>query len=160
MGRAVVKIKDRYFEWSSIVDAPISYGMTFEQLMGYYRYQYGQSGVEGLERDRAKLEETGTTYRRHTAEEVIDMNRAGENEEKLTADEIYERFRGEVEMIADWMAAASVKDQKIDLDYLQDRFGLSDQLRSIIWNTLNAADMDATSMNIPHEYEQRHNFAE
>jgi hypothetical protein len=65
-----------------------------------------------------------------------------------------------VEMIADWMAAASVKDQKIDLDYLQDRFGLSDQLRSIIWNTLNVADMDATSMNIPHEYEQRHNFAE
>lgn len=63
-----------------------------------------------------------------------------------------------VEMIADWMAAASVKDKNIDLDYLEGRFGISLQLRHIIENTLWCADMDAINYRIPKEFEQKANF--
>lgn len=63
------------------------------------------------------------------------------------------------EMVADWMAAASIKDKNIDLDYLQRRFNLSPQLRHIIYNTLWAADMDAINNNVPLEYQQIMNFA-
>ena len=64
-----------------------------------------------------------------------------------------------VEMIADWMAAASVKDANIDLDYLQERFKLSPQLCSIIHNTLWSADMDAINFRIPDDVMQKQNFA-
>uniref|UniRef100_A0A6H1ZAN7 Uncharacterized protein n=1 Tax=viral metagenome TaxID=1070528 RepID=A0A6H1ZAN7_9ZZZZ len=67
-----------------------------------------------------------------------------------------------VEMIADWMAAASTKksvnNNHIDLDYLQKRFNISPQLRRIIAETLWCADMDAIDCKIPPEYQQINNF--
>jgi hypothetical protein len=67
-----------------------------------------------------------------------------------------------VEMLADWMAAASthksVSNKHVDLDYLQNRFNLSPQLRRIIANTLLAADMDAINSRVPLEYMPIDNF--
>jgi len=63
-----------------------------------------------------------------------------------------------IEMLADWMAAASVKNANIDLDYLQKRFNLSPQLRNIIANTLWCADMDTINYKVPVEYQQINNF--
>ena len=63
-----------------------------------------------------------------------------------------------VEMLADWMAAASVKNANIDLDYLQKRFNLSPQLRNIIANTLWCADIDIINYKVPVEYQQINNF--
>lgn len=57
-----------------------------------------------------------------------------------------------VEMLADWMAAASVKDSHIDMDYLQNRFNLSPQLRNIIENTLREADFDDATLHIPPQF--------
>jgi hypothetical protein len=45
-----------------------------------------------------------------------------------------------IEMVCDWKAAAFMKGQTVNLDILQERFGLSDQLRSIIANTLEILD--------------------
>lgn len=64
-----------------------------------------------------------------------------------------------IEMIADWMAAASVKDKGIDVDYLVTRFNLSPQLVSIIVNTLWCADMDNINFRIPSEFSQKSNFS-
>lgn len=67
-----------------------------------------------------------------------------------------------VEMIADWMAAASTKksvsNKHVDLGYLQNRFNLSPQLRRIIANTLWAADMDTINYRVPFEYMPMDNF--
>lgn len=63
-----------------------------------------------------------------------------------------------VEMLADWMAASSVKNKPMDLDYLQRRFYLSPQLRHIIANTLYEADMDSMFMHVPLEFQQINNF--
>jgi hypothetical protein len=46
-----------------------------------------------------------------------------------------------VEMVADWMAAAGAKNQQVNLDYLAERFGISDQLVEIIANTLREEDL-------------------
>lgn len=54
-----------------------------------------------------------------------------------------------VEMVCDWMAAAEKKNVAIDMDYLQSRFGISLQLRSIIENTLKEIDNETVSNNIP-----------
>lgn len=46
-----------------------------------------------------------------------------------------------VEMVSDWMAAAQAKGTHIDLAYLAKRFSISDQLVSIIANTLREDDL-------------------
>ena len=63
-----------------------------------------------------------------------------------------------VEMLADWMAATSVKNASVNLDYLQERFSISPQLRNIIANTLRCADMDAINCIVPIEYQPIRNF--
>jgi len=63
-----------------------------------------------------------------------------------------------MEMVADWMAAASKKGSSIDLAYLSKRFGISEQLCKIIENTLWAADMDNVNYRIPPEFAMSQNF--
>ena len=45
-----------------------------------------------------------------------------------------------VEMVCDWNAAAFLKGQEVNLDYLAGRFGISDQLKEIIANTLKTLE--------------------
>lgn len=54
-----------------------------------------------------------------------------------------------VEMVADWMAAAEAKSQSINMEYLIDRFGISDQLVNIIMNTLQDIDYDNAIYGVP-----------
>lgn len=63
-----------------------------------------------------------------------------------------------VEMLADWMAAASVKNAPMNLEYLKKRFNISDQLLSIIKNTLWSADYSMIDNQIPEQFSQRSNF--
>jgi hypothetical protein len=45
-----------------------------------------------------------------------------------------------IEMVCDWKAAAYLKGETPNMDYLVQRFNISDQLRNIIVNTLNWLD--------------------
>lgn len=42
-----------------------------------------------------------------------------------------------VEMVCDWQAAAYIKGNEIDMEYLSKRFDLSEQLSNVIRNTIN-----------------------
>lgn len=53
-----------------------------------------------------------------------------------------------VEMVCDWMAAAEKKGVPVDMDYLQKRFDLSPQLRSIIENQFREIDTETISNNM------------
>lgn len=64
-----------------------------------------------------------------------------------------------VEMVCDWMAAASVKEGHVNLGYLQERFHVSPQLRRIIENTLWSADMDCINNRVPMEFWPIINFS-
>lgn len=91
MSRAIVKIKDKYFIWSSIVDAPITYGLTLDQLKEWHKEEYGRS--VDIEERLERVEKYGTSLQRFTnVEKLIRLNRAGDNEEQLTLDEIYEKY--------------------------------------------------------------------
>ena len=54
-----------------------------------------------------------------------------------------------IEMLCDWLAAAEEKKVHIDLGYLQQRFGLSDQLVRIFRNTLEDIDFQSRAHNAP-----------
>jgi len=90
MGRCIVKLKDVYFEWSSVVDAPVTYGMKKEDFIDYYREEYGRSGMEELLKRLERVEKSGTSLLTQvSAEELLTFNRAGEKESCLSLDEIY-----------------------------------------------------------------------
>ena len=90
MARAIIKIKDKYLEWSTVVDSPVTYGMTLDELKSYYKDEYGRRGLERLQFRLERVEKTGTSYfYPKTVEEVIGGNRAGPGETELTLDEIY-----------------------------------------------------------------------
>lgn len=83
MGRWLVRTDDdRFLEWSSIVDAPITMLMTRAELEEYVRDEYGREGLSRLNDriERAqKLSEIG-------------WNRAGEGEASLSPEEIIVRY--------------------------------------------------------------------
>ncbi len=61
-----------------------------------------------------------------------------------------------VEMVCDWMAAAEKKGVLVDMDYLQKRFDISPQLRSIIENTFKEIDNETISNNAPRGVFYKH----
>ncbi len=95
MGTGIIKIKDRYFEWSTIVDAPVTCGMTLGELNEYIQETYGKSGTDELPSRMSRVFMRGTSFHNMTLDDVISGNRAGEHEACLTADEIYEKYKGD-----------------------------------------------------------------
>lgn len=98
MPRYIVKLSDGsdswYMEWSTIVDAPVSDGMSLEDFRKYYRDMYGSYEYGSLEDRLARVEEKGTSALNGyaSADEVISWNRAGPRETKLTKAQIIETF--------------------------------------------------------------------
>lgn len=89
MPRYICKIEDKYFEWSTIVDAPVTYGMTLEEFTQYYREEYGEQGMRDLPERMERVEAKGTSALAYgSLDELLECNRAGENDEELTREEI------------------------------------------------------------------------
>jgi len=91
----IIKIKDLYFEWSTISDSPATLGMTLDEFQDYYRAEYGRRGMRELPERLERTEKKGTSaFQDDSVEDTIFHNRAGDDEETLSADEIYEKYRG------------------------------------------------------------------
>jgi hypothetical protein len=86
MARGIIKLHDdEYVEWSTVVDAPVSYIMNRKDAIS----EWGEDRV-------LRADTHGTSYRDippTTAEEYVEYNRAGDNEECLTLDEIRRHYR-------------------------------------------------------------------
>lgn len=54
-----------------------------------------------------------------------------------------------VEMFCDWLAAAEAKNVPVDMDYLISRFGISEQLASILINSLRDQDLWNRTYGVP-----------
>lgn len=100
MPRFTIKIKDRYFHWSTIVDAPITDGKTIDEFRAWYKEEYGCSGyneklfnrmIDALEKYPA-ANGNGNPIA-STMDEAIRCNRAGKDESYLTSEQIYEQYR-------------------------------------------------------------------
>lgn len=98
MGTYIVKIPcdgiEYYLEWSSIVDAPVTHGMTIEEFTEHYKEKYGSDGLSKLDDRLRRVHETGTSDAvcREPVEEWIKNNRAGDNETELTLDQIVDEY--------------------------------------------------------------------
>ena len=97
MGRYIVKLEcdgqPYYLEWSTIVDAPVTYGMTLEEFKAHYLEIYGTSGMEGFNIRMERVENIGhSAYNESTLDELISCNRAGEKEKCLTKEEIIDTY--------------------------------------------------------------------
>ena len=85
MSRFIVKIRDRYLEWSTVVDAPVTAGMSLDDFQRYYVAEYGPDS-ESYFGDFIKLaNETGAS----DDYDWRNSNRAGPKETALTEDELY-----------------------------------------------------------------------
>ena len=88
MGQSIVKIKDKYLVWSSVVDAPITYGMTRAAVLAWLRDEHGRSSFDYWQRAVAETDAD-------PAEKIKDAiigNRAGKNEQPINADGVYRRY--------------------------------------------------------------------
>lgn len=97
MARYIVMLKDGrrrwYLEWSSVVDAPVTTGMTLPELRRYIREEYGRDGLRFLpERlERVKLKGS-STLDDASADDVLSFNRAGESETRLSKEQIIDYY--------------------------------------------------------------------
>lgn len=82
-----------YLEYSSVVDAPTTYGMTLEEFKEYYQVEYGRSSMDHLNKRLERVEEKGTSSLMHrSAEELLDYNRAGRDETCLSIQQIIDFY--------------------------------------------------------------------
>ena len=82
-----------YLLWSTVVDAPITYGLSLGELESYYRYQYGEHGMAALSERMRRVEEKGTSAHDDvSAEETISCNRLGKRGKTLSMDEIIQKY--------------------------------------------------------------------
>lgn len=88
MSRLIVKIRDCYLDWSTVVDAPVTNGMTLAEFRSYYLAEYGPDSEVHFEESIKLADANGASddYNWRTA------NRAGPKETFLNEDELYQVY--------------------------------------------------------------------
>lgn len=107
MGRCTIKLaKDKYLEWSTIVDAPITFVQSREEHAAYLLSEYGNHYKEEIEPRLQRADERGHSWQGapyKNARDAICANRAGPKERNLSLEQIikiyasadsYEKFFG------------------------------------------------------------------
>lgn len=84
--------KDYYLEWSTVVDAPVTFGLSLDEFKEFYRGEYGASGMNGFMMRMSRVESHGTSSYHETAEEVIRGNRAGLDETCFSKEQIIDWY--------------------------------------------------------------------
>ena len=93
MPRYIVKLTDEegdwYFEYSTIVDAPVSYALRKDEFTEYYKKAYGEKSMLEFEQRMARVAEKGTSAMDYpNAEETVSFNHAGPRGEDLSPSEM------------------------------------------------------------------------
>ena len=95
MGRCIAKLgENQYMCWSSIVDAPVSEILTREEMIEFMVEDATRASQREAKESIASADERGVSGYGplETVEELIENNRAGENEACITLDEIKKRY--------------------------------------------------------------------
>jgi hypothetical protein len=93
MPRYIIKLNEKYLEWSTVVDAPVSHGMTRQEFTDWYVREHGFFSVNELEERLQRADKKGVSALMYKdVDELIGHNRAGPNETCLTKDELIEAF--------------------------------------------------------------------
>jgi hypothetical protein len=95
MGRFLMKLPDeRFVEWSTVVDAPVTYSMTEAELTAWHLEEFGRREHEQNFQDRLdRLKKFGTSLKLpESAADAAIANRAGEGEAEISLSEIAMRY--------------------------------------------------------------------
>lgn len=85
--------KEWYLEWSTVVDAPVTCGMSLEDFVRYYEGRYGASSASNLPARLERVAEKGTSaHNYNNVDKLISFNRAGKDEACLTKDELIYKY--------------------------------------------------------------------
>ena len=95
MGRFVVKLgPNQYVEWSSVVDAPVTNIMARHEMIQYLDHQDGARAFHENRERMKRADEHGTSCMAPTSrDDIIQFNRAGENEKCITLAQIKRRYK-------------------------------------------------------------------
>lgn len=92
------KIRDRYFEYSTNVGAPVTGLMTVGDFADYYWAKYSESSWLTKAERLVRAAEKGTSSTFYDSlEKMIEGNRYGDGEKPLTLEEFIEKLEGESE---------------------------------------------------------------
>lgn len=97
MPRFIVKLKDEdkdyYMEWSTVVDAPVTFGLSLEEFKEHYKEEYGNRGLMELDERLKRVEEKGiSSLMDEDIHDIISGNRAGKDETELSLEQIIEGY--------------------------------------------------------------------
>lgn len=97
MGRSILRLEcggvERFLVWSTVVDTPVSYGLTEQELVEWFTIEHGRSGTERLPAQIDRARRCGTSSLMYeSAEKAYALNFAGQRGETLTLDEIWDRY--------------------------------------------------------------------
>lgn len=85
MGQFIVKLADHYLLWSTIVDAPVTIGMTLDQLRAHIQEREGLDGLRVLPSRLERVDKHGSSsVHFESTDEICWLNRAGLRETALT----------------------------------------------------------------------------
>ena len=95
MARYICKVEYKgtpyYFEWSTVVDAPVSDALPLKEFKKFYREEYGKNGMSELKDRLKRVEKNGTSSKiRTTFDDIVSCNRSGENETQLSKEQLIE----------------------------------------------------------------------
>lgn len=108
MKRYIIKIEDKYFEYSDDIKAIITIPMSLEQFKVYYNQEYKDHQVKKFEEYLIRAKHNGAnsySVIRHNGtnncgiinvKKLLSKNKAGKNETNLSFEQILSWVRGEV----------------------------------------------------------------
>jgi RNase P/RNase MRP subunit POP5 len=97
MGNFIIKFDTpdgpRYLEYSTIIDAPVTFGMTLDEFKQHYLEEYGRVGMNDLDGRLERVEQTGSSsYIHKNRAATIRNNRAGRGGTCLTEKQIVDYY--------------------------------------------------------------------
>jgi hypothetical protein len=104
MVNIIAKLEDKYLEWSTVVGAPLSVGLSRDEFAAYYREQYGDGKLEKLNERLDRADQTGTSDREGCdLEELIIGNQAGPDMSELTLEQIAQAYCRRAPILDGWL---------------------------------------------------------
>jgi hypothetical protein len=85
--------RDWYLLYSTVVDAPVSRGMTFEEYLDFYEKSNGEKLTpEEIEEKKDLFKKNGTDFQFEEVGSLLKCNRAGIDEQCANKEEILEYY--------------------------------------------------------------------
>src|SRR5262245_38104891 len=98
MSRTILRLRDKYLEWSSVTNSPVTFGVEASTFIAYLRMTYGPEGLKDRAIDLEWARKYGVGQRLASYDRTrnlvkfIEGNRAGPDEAELNLYEIYQAY--------------------------------------------------------------------